>query len=80
MAKRERGETERDSRNEIANNGEEGERVRVEGDTCMHASGRGEGCLNRVREIQCTSKAVCNPVVQDVNVKGTPANIKRTVS
>ena len=45
----------------------------------LHASGRGEGCLNRVREIQCTSKAVCNPV-QDVNVKGTTANIKSTVS
>ena len=39
MAKREGGETERDSRNEIANNGEEGERVRVEGVTCMHREG-----------------------------------------
>ena len=79
MAKREGGETERDSRNEIANNGEEGERESQSGRSDLHASGRGEGCLNRVREIQCTSKAVCNPV-QDVNVKGTTANIKSTVS
>ena len=77
-------EGERDSRNEIANNGigGVGEREGVGGRSDLHASVRGkEARLNRESGVESRVHAlVAEGGVQDVNVKGRPAKMKSSIS
>ena len=77
-------EGERDSRNEIANNGigGVGEREGVGGRRDLHASVRGkEARLNRESGVESRVHAlVAEGGVQDVNVKGRPAKMKSSIS